>query len=62
MSNFTYIKVTFTQGLNCDAYQEVDAGLNVCRYCDMDGNTLILPEVTQSNVIDPNPPFPSWGT
>lgn len=56
-----YIKVEFTEGLSCQAFQEIDNG-QLTRYCDFDGNTLIVPSVTESHVIDPNPPFPSWGS
>jgi hypothetical protein len=54
-----YIKIIFTVGLDCEAYQEVSGG-NVVRYCDLDGNTLMLPSVTESRVIDPSPARPSW--
>lgn len=54
-----YILIEFTFGLNCQAYQEVENGY-VVRYTDLDGNTLELPEVTESRVINANPPIPEW--
>ncbi len=57
-----YIKIRFTFGLNCDAYQEIDPVRNcVINYKDLDGNVMILPDVTESCVIDADPPFPAWG-
>jgi hypothetical protein len=55
-----YIFIRFTKGLDCEAYQEINDG-NLVRYTDLEGNTLELPEVTESYVVDPNPSKPSWG-
>lgn len=62
MSVFSYIGIVFTKGLGCSAYQEINAAQQVVRYCDLDGDTLDVPDVTESNVIDADPPFPPWGT
>jgi hypothetical protein len=49
-----YIKIQFTVGLNCIAWQEIDESqMAVVRYLDEQGNELVLPEVTESHVIDP---------
>ncbi len=57
-----YIKIRFTFGIECDAYQEIDTNGNyVVNYKDLDGNVMTLPEVTESMVIDATPPFPEWG-
>lgn len=55
-----YILIEFTKGLECQAYQEINEG-QLVRYCDLDGNTLVLPEVTESIVINASPGLPSWG-
>lgn len=55
-----YIKIKFTVGLDTEAYQEISNGV-VVRYCDLGGNTLDLPLVTESHVIDANPSKPVWG-
>lgn len=56
-----YIKVKFTVGLECDAYQEISNGY-VVRYCDLDGDTLELPAVTESIVVDAKCPKPDWAS
>lgn len=56
-----YIKIIFTHGLDCEAYQEINNG-SVERITDMDGNTLVMPAITESHVIDENPLKPDWGT
>ena len=49
-----YIKVQFTVGLNCVAWQEIDESqMVVVRYLDEKGNELVLPDVTESHVVDP---------
>ena len=49
-----YIKVQFTVGLNCVAWQEIDESqMVVVRYLDEQGNELVLPDVTESHVVDP---------
>lgn len=49
-----YIKIQFTLGLNCLAWQEIDdTSMTVVRYLDLDGNTLSLPAITESHVVDP---------
>lgn len=53
-----YIKIKFTLGLDCEAYQEVRNG-DVLRYLDLDGNELTLPDVTESHVIETES-FPVW--
>jgi len=45
-----YIKIKFTLGLDCEAYQVVD-NMVVVDYVDLEGNSLELPEVTESEVI-----------
>lgn len=50
-----YIKIAFTKGLECDAFQEVDDSGIVLRYLDISGIELVLPEITESHVIDPEP-------
>tara|TARA_R110000868_G_scaffold32_2_gene296 strand:- start:3033 stop:3239 length:207 start_codon:yes stop_codon:yes gene_type:complete len=47
-----YIKIKFTFGLDCEAYQVLNNML-VVGYVDLDGNPLELPEITESMVIDP---------
>lgn len=41
-------------------YQEVNDQGIISRMVDMDGNTIELPAVTESRVIDDNPPTPTW--
>lgn len=56
-----YVLIQFTKGLECLAYQEIDAGICI-RNLDMDGNELTLPlDGAESHVVDNDPPFPSWG-
>ena len=51
-----YIKIKFTKGLNCEAYQKIEPQQMVCvGYVDLKGNDIELPEVTESIVIDPEP-------
>lgn len=59
-TNMEYIKILFTFGLNCEAYQEISNGV-VQRYCDLQGNTIDVPSVTESRVIEANPEYPAWG-
>jgi hypothetical protein len=47
-----YIKIKFTFGLDCEAYQVLN-NMIVVGYVDLDGNPLELPEITESIVIDP---------
>lgn len=54
-----YIKIIFTKGLDCEAYQEISNGV-VVRYCDLDGATIFLPSITESHVVDAFPPTPFW--
>jgi len=54
------IKIQFTSGLNCEAYQDIDIRGIVTRYLDLDGNVLVLPETTESHVVDANPSLPNW--
>lgn len=55
-----YILIQFTLGWNIQAYQEISSG-NLVRITDLDGNTLTLPDYpVESNVIDDNPPRPTW--
>lgn len=54
-----YIKIKFTKGLICEAYQEISNGV-VVSYRDVNGNKLD-DTVTESHVIDANPSFPIWG-
>lgn len=56
-----YIKIRFTKGLQQDAYQEVDDNDVVVRYCDLDGNTLTPPSITESYVLNAAPLRPAWG-
>lgn len=53
-----YIKVKFTEGLNCEAYQEINSRGEVLRYLDENGLELVVPEVTESCVIEENPVLP----
>ena len=48
-----YIKIKFTFGLDCEAYQMIDKNMCVIDYVDLEGNTLELPDVTESIVVDP---------
>ena len=45
-----YIKIQFTLGLDCEAYQVVE-NMVVVGYVDLQGTPLELPEVTESKVI-----------
>lgn len=54
-----YIKIKFTKGLDCEAYQEIAYGI-VLNYLDENGKELNLPNVTESGVIDANPPRLNW--
>lgn len=57
-----YILIQFTLGWDFQAYQEISNG-NLVRITDLDGNTLEQPEfVTESHVVDSNPPRPTWAT
>lgn len=56
-----YILIQFTEGLQEQAYQQIDP-LGNLTYWDTLGNPLDLPAVTESQVINANPPFPPWGT
>jgi hypothetical protein len=44
------VKIQFTFGLECIAYQVIVSGM-VIRYEDENGEELVLPEVTESHVI-----------
>jgi hypothetical protein len=46
-----YIKIKFTLGLDCEAYQVLD-NMVVVGYVDLQCQPLELPEVTESYVID----------
>jgi hypothetical protein len=46
-----YIKIQFTLGLECEAYQVIDDNMCVVDYVDLQGNPLELPEVTESKVL-----------
>jgi hypothetical protein len=46
-----YIKIKFTLGLECEAYQVINENMVVVSYIDLQGNPLELPEVTESQVI-----------
>jgi hypothetical protein len=46
-----YIKIQFTLGLECEAYQVIDENMCVAGYVNLDGSELILPEVTESKVL-----------
>lgn len=54
------IKIQFTAGLDCEAYQVVDSNGVVVQYKDADGNVLTLPEECESCVTDDNPESPGW--
>ncbi len=56
-----YIKIEFTKGLQCQAYQEVDAEGIVVNYKDMNGNILELPLDCESSVLEDSPELPEWG-
>ena len=45
-----YIKIKFTLGLDCEAYQVIE-NMVVVGYIDLQGNPLELPEVTESKVL-----------
>ena len=45
-----YIKIKFTFGLYCEAYQVV-YNMVVVGYVDLQGEPLELPEVTESQVV-----------
>lgn len=56
-----YLLIEFTKGLECQAYQEItDDGMNVVRFLDLAGNELVLPEVTESRVVNPEYVVPDW--
>lgn len=46
-----YIKIQFTLGLDCAAYQVLDENMCVVGFVNLDGSELTLPEVTESKVI-----------
>ena len=55
-----YIKIRFTFGLGCDAYQEIENGNLIC-IKDVDGNVIDISDiVTESHVIDDEPPTLDW--
>lgn len=54
-----YILIEFTVGLEQQAYQVISGG-QVQKYVDLDGNDLVLPDVTESRVVNANPERPSW--
>lgn len=45
-----YMKIKFTLGLDCEAYQVIE-NMCVVGYIDLQGNPLELPEITESKVI-----------
>ena len=45
-----YIKIKFTLGLDCEAYQVID-NMVVISYVDLQGEPLELPLVTESQVV-----------
>jgi hypothetical protein len=45
-----YIKIKFTLGLDCEAYQVIE-NMMVVGYVDLQGNPLELPEITESQVL-----------
>lgn len=47
-----YIKIQFTLGLDCLAWQEIDDDMQVVRYLDDGGNPITLPGITESHVVD----------
>lgn len=55
-----YIKVKFTLGLDCEAYQEIANNTVQC-YKDLDGNLIDVPLVIEAYVLDAEPEFPVWG-
>jgi hypothetical protein len=48
-----YIKIKFTFGLYCEAYQVIDENMCVVGYVDLACQPLELPEVVESHVVDP---------
>jgi len=46
-----YIKIQFTLGLECEAYQVIDENMRLVNYINLDGSLLELPEVTESKVL-----------
>ena len=57
--NNTYILCRFNYGYSGLFYQEISQGV-VNRYVDLDGNTLNLNPPYGYDIIDNNPPIPSW--
>lgn len=49
-----YIKIQFTLGLQCIAYQVIDETMTVIGYVDENGLPLAVPEITESFVLDPD--------
>lgn len=47
-----YIKIQFTLGLECEAYQVLDENMCVVGYIDLQCQPLELPDVTESHVVD----------
>ena len=47
-----YIKIQFTLGLACEAYQVIDRNMTVIDYVDLNGQHIDVPEVTESVVVD----------
>lgn len=54
-----YILIQFTEGLNCQAYQEISNG-NLQRYLDLQGSPLTPPLITESHVINATPERLDW--
>jgi hypothetical protein len=48
-----YIKIQFTKGLDCQAYQVIDENMCVVAYVDLQCQPLELPQVVESHVVDP---------
>lgn len=58
-----YIKIQFTLGLDCEAYQEIDDYGNLVCIKDTNGNLIDISEiVTESHVIDDAPQTLEWMT
>jgi hypothetical protein len=57
---YTYILCIFTYGYSGEFYQEIDEQGNVHRMTDLDGNTIEPIGSYGAEVINPNPPRPSW--
>lgn len=54
-----YIRVEFTFGIECLAWQEVDESGVVTRYLDDAGDEIVVPDVTESKVVSEDEK-PAW--